>query len=357
VKAQTAMLDNAATDPLLTGVRINTLAPSPQLRLSVDRVQAESMGLSVSDVYTAMQLMLAPVYANDFLYNGRVLRVLLQADAPYRMTPDALGHFYVLGANGSMIPLSNFVTADWVIAAPALTRYNGYPAVEITGSNAPNRSSGEAMTAMQNIVAQKLPQGFGYDWAGQSLQELLSGAQAPMLFALSILVVYLCLAALYESWSVPAAVLMAVPAGLIGSTVAALIRGLPNDVFFKVGLITIIGLTAKNAILIVEFAVAEQQLGKSLHDAVLEAARLRFRPILMTSFAFILGVFPMVVSTGAGANARHAIGTGVVGGMLSASILGVLLIPVCYVAVRRLMGDKLDAPGHAQTTPAVASSL
>jgi multidrug efflux pump len=310
-------------------VRINTLAPSPQLRLTVDRVQAESMGLSVSDVYTAMQLMLAPVYANDFLYNGRVLRVLLQADAPYRMTPDALGHFYVMGANGSMIPLSNFVKADWVVAAPALTRYNGFPAVEVTGSNSPGRSSGEAMTAMQNIVAQKLPNGFGYDWAGQSLQELLSGAQAPMLFALSILVVYLCLAALYESWSVPAAVLMAVPAGLIGSTVAALIRGLPNDVFFKVGLITIIGLTAKNAILIVEFAVTEQHSGKSLHNAVLEAARLRFRPILMTSFAFILGVFPMVVSTGAGANARHAIGTGVVGGMLSASVLGVLLIPVC----------------------------
>jgi len=357
-KAQSTLLDNAGANPMLTGVRINTLAPSPQLRLTVDRVQAESMGLSVTDVYTAMQLMLAPVYANDFLYNGRVLRVLLQADAPYRMTPDALGHFYLMSANGSMIPLSNFVKADWVIAAPALTRYNGFPAVEVTGSNSPDRSSGEAMTAMQSIVAQKLPNGFGYDWAGQSLQELLSGAQAPMLFALSILVVYLCLAALYESWSVPAAVLMAVPAGLIGSTVAALIRGLPNDVFFKVGLITIIGLTAKNAILIVEFAVAEQQGGKSLHDAVLEAARLRFRPILMTSFAFILGVFPMVVSTGAGANARHAIGTGVVGGMLSASVLGVLLIPVCYVAVRRLMGDPLDAPGHgrdvrdAQTTAA-----
>jgi multidrug efflux pump len=353
-KAQSTLLENAGTDPMLTGVRINTLAPSPQLRLTVDRVQAESMGLSVSDVYTAMQLMLAPVYANDFLYNGRVLRVLLQADAPYRMTPDALGHFYVMGANGSMIPLSNFVKADWVVAAPALTRYNGFPAVEVTGSNSPNRSSGDAMTAMQNIVAQKLPNGFGYDWAGQSLQELLSGAQAPMLFALSILVVYLCLAALYESWSVPAAVLMAVPAGLIGSTVAALIRGLPNDVFFKVGLITIIGLTAKNAILIVEFAVAEQHNGKSLHNAVLEAARLRFRPILMTSFAFILGVFPMVVSTGAGANARHAIGTGVVGGMLSASVLGVLLIPVCYVAVRRLMGDPLDAPGHVRDAPAPA---
>jgi len=317
-------------------------------------VQAQSMGLTASDVYTALQLMLAPVYANDFIYQGRVLRVLLQAEAPWRMTPEALGHFYAAGANGSMIPLANFVRADWVVGAPSLTRYNGYPAVEITGGNAPGRSSGEAMQAMQAIVTQHLPRGFGNDWAGQSLQELISGAQAPMLFALSILVVYLCLAALYESWSVPAAVLMAVPVGLIGSTVAALLRGLPNDVFFKVGLITIIGLSAKNAILIVEFAVTLQKAGKSLHDAVLEAARLRFRPILMTSFAFILGVFPMMISSGAGANARHAIGTGVVGGMLSAALLGVLLIPVCYVAVRRLMGDKLDEPGSAAGTAGAA---
>jgi multidrug efflux pump len=352
--AQDTVLDSAARSAALTGVRANLLPPSPQLRLSVDRVQAQSMGLTASDVYTALQLMLAPVYANDFIYQGRVLRVLLQAEAPWRMTPEALEHFYAAGANGSMIPLANFVRADWVVGAPSLTRYNGYPAVEITGGNAPGRSSGEAMQAMQAIVTQHLPRGFGNDWAGQSLQELISGAQAPMLFALSILVVYLCLAALYESWSVPAAVLMAVPVGLIGSTVAALLRGLPNDVFFKVGLITIIGLSAKNAILIVEFAVTLQKAGKSLHDAVLEAARLRFRPILMTSFAFILGVFPMMISSGAGANARHAIGTGVVGGMLSAALLGVLLIPVCYVAVRRLMGDKLDEPGHAAGTAGAA---
>jgi multidrug efflux pump len=346
-QAQGTVLGQAAHDPSLAGVRANLLPPSPQLHLSVDRVQAQSMGLSTTDVYTALQLMLAPVYANDFIYEGRVLRVQLQADAPWRMTPDALGHFYSLGANGSMVPLSNFVRADWNLGPPSLTRYNGYPAVEITGGNAPGKSSGEAMQAMSRIVRSDLPHGFGNDWAGQSLQEILSGEQAPMLFALSILIVYLCLAALYESWSIPAAVLMAVPAGLIGSALAAHVRGLPNDVFFKVGLITIIGLTAKNAILIVEFAVEQQRSGKSLHEAVLEAARLRFRPILMTSFAFILGVFPMVVSHGAGANARHGLGTGVVGGMLSAAILGVLLIPVCYVAVRRLLGDELDAPGHA----------
>src|SRR5205807_1077388 len=328
----------------VTGARANLLPPAPQLRLTVDRVQAQSMGLSASDVYTALQLMLAPVYANDFGYPGRVLRVLLQADSPWRMTPEALGHFYVAGAGG-MIPLANVVHAEWMVGPPALTRYNGFPAVEITGTSATGRSSGEAMQALEGIVERQLPHAFGNDWAGQSLQELLSGAQAPMLFALSILVVYLCLAALYESWSIPAAVLMAVPVGLIGSTVAALLRGLPNDVFFKVGLITIIGLSAKNAILIVEFAVTLQREGRTLHQAVLEAARLRFRPILMTSFAFILGVFPMAISTGAGANARHAIGTGVVGGMLSALVLGVLWIPVCYVAVRRLIGDKLDEPG------------
>src|SRR6516162_8209810 len=309
------------------------------------------MGLSASDVYTALQLMLAPVYANDFIYQGRVLRVLLQADAPWRMTPEALGHFYVAGPGRNMIPLANFVRADWVLGSPSLTRFNGYAAVEITGNNAPGRSSGEAMQAMEEIIGADLPRGIANDWAGQSLQELISGEQAPMLFALSILVVYLCLAALYESWSVPAAVLMAVPVGLVGTAIAALLRGLPNDVFFKVGLITIIGLSAKNAILIVEFAVTAQKNGKSLHEGVLEAARLRFRPILMTSFAFILGVFPMVISTGAGANARHAIGTGVVGGMLSAAVLGVLLIPVCFVALRRLMGDKLDEPGSPAQAP------
>jgi multidrug efflux pump len=343
--AQDTLLEKAAADKsTLSGVRANLLPPAPQLQLTVDRVQAQSMGLSASDVYTALQLMLAPVYANDFIYQGRVLRVLLQADAPWRMTPEALGHFYVAGAGGNMIPLANFVRADWVMGSPTLTRFNGYAAVEVTGNNSAGRSSGQAMQAMQKIVSESLPHGIGNDWAGQSLQELISGAQAPMLFALSILVVYLCLAALYESWSVPAAVLMAVPVGLIGTALGALLRGLPNDVFFKVGLITIIGLSAKNAILIVEFAVTAQRAGKSLHEGVLEAARLRFRPILMTSFAFILGVFPMVVSTGAGANARHAIGTGVVGGMLSAALLGVLMIPVCYVAVRRLMGEKLDAP-------------
>ena len=355
-QAQDSLLSHAANDPVLSEVRVNGLAPQPQLLLTVDRTQAQSMGVSVSDAYTALQLMLAPVFANNFVYDGRVLQVLLQADAEYRMGTDALQHFYLAGSNNAMIPLSDFVTPRWVIAAPALTRYDGYPAVEIVGSAKPGYSSGQAVTEMERLVNDYLPHGFGYDWAGQSLQEIVSAAQAPALFALSILVVYLALAALYESWSIPASVLFAVPVGIIGSTLATLARGLPNDVYFKVGLITIIGLTAKNAILIVEFAVTEQRNGHSLHNAVLEAARLRFRPIIMTSFAFILGVFPMVTSTGAGANGRHDIGTSVVGGMLTAAVLGVLLIPVCYVTVRRLLGDKLDEPGRSEISPPPATN-
>ena len=355
-RAQDTLLARTANDPILSDVRVNGLAPEPQLLLSVDRVQAQSMGVSVSDIYTDIQLMLAPVFANDFFYDGRVLQVLLQADAKYRMGPQDLQHFYVASTTGAMIPLSEFVKPRWIIAQPTLTRYDGYPAVEIVGSAAKGYSSGQAMSEMERLVSRYLPAGIGYSWAGQSLQEIFSAAQAPALFTLSIIVVYLALAALYESWSIPLSVLLAVPVGLIGSALATFVRGLPNDVYFKVGLIAIIGLTAKNAILIVEFAVNEQRNGRSLHNAVLEAARLRFRPIIMTSFAFILGVFPMVVSSGAGANGRHDIGTCVVGGMLTAAVLGVLLIPLCYVMVRRLLGDKLDEPGRSELSPPPATN-
>jgi multidrug efflux pump len=241
-----------------------------------------------------------------------------------------------------MIPLSNVVKASWFTAPPALTRYNGYSAIEIVGSQAPGHSSGEAMAVMEHIVSNELPDGFGYDWTGQSYQEILSGNTATLLLVLSIVVVFLCLAALYESWSIPVSVLLVVPLGVLGAVVAASMRGLPNDIYFKIGIITIIGLAAKNAILIVEFAVAEQKAGRGLRDAVVDAARLRLRPILMTSFAFIMGVFPLAISSGAGANSRHAIGTGVIGGMLFATFLGLLLIPVFYVVVRRLLGDKLE---------------
>ena len=246
-----------------------------------------------------------------------------------------------------MVPLSNVVQTNWKMGSPSLVRYNGYEAIDIVGGNTPSKSTGEAMALMQDLVKQ-LPPGFGSEWTGQSLQEIISGSQAPMLIALSIIVVFLCLAALYESWSIPVAVLLVVPLGLTGMLVATWLRhffdpNLTNDVYFKVGLLTIIGLAAKNAILIVEFAVAEQRAGRPLGAAVVDASRLRLRPILMTSFAFILGVLPLAISSGAGANARHAIGTGVIGGMLFATFLGVLFIPVFYVAVRRLLGDKLES--------------
>ncbi|WP_426689326.1 multidrug efflux RND transporter permease subunit [Rhodanobacter ginsengiterrae] len=356
-QARNMLLGKASQDTSLVGVRPNALEDSPQLHLDVDRVQAQSMGLQVGDIYNAIGLMLAPIYVNDFTYGGRIKRVIMQADAPYRMGPEALQHIFTPStqttSNGSpeMIPLSTVVRDKWEVSSPSLTRYNGYSAVEIVGSPAPGHASGEAMNEMEKIVNNDLPKGFGFDWTGQSYQEILSGNAATLLMLLSIVIVFLALAALYESWSIPVSVMLVVPLGLLGAVVFTLLRGLPDDIYFKIGLITVIGLAAKNAILIVEFAVAEQKAGRTLREATIDAARLRLRPILMTSLAFILGVFPLFISSGAGANARHAIGTGVIGGMLFATFLGVLLIPVFYVVVRRLLGDKLDGD-----TPAATSS-
>jgi multidrug efflux pump len=360
LQAQNLLLAKAAESKVVQGVRFDGLAPAPRLELKLDRAQAQSMGLAIDDVYNAIQLMFAPVYVNDFYYQGRVLRVQMQADAKFRMNEDALSRFYLpatnVASNGfvlqgettsdNMVPLASVMSSKWVVAPPTIQRFNGFAAMNIVGAPAPGYSSGQAMAEMQRIVAQDLPPGFGIDWAGQSLQEIRAGAEAPLLFGLSIFVVFLCLAALYESWATPIAVLLVVPVGIIGAIVAAWATGQSNDVFFKIGLITIIGLAAKNAILIVEFAVLAQQRGMPLYEAVMEAARLRLRPILMTSFAFILGVLPLVFSSGAGANARRAIGTGVAGGMLSAAILGVMLAPVFYVFVRRLVGDKLEMNGR-----------
>jgi multidrug efflux pump len=339
------------------GVRPNVLPETPQLKLTIDRVQASSMGMALSDVYTAVQLMLAPIYVNDFISGGRVQRVTMQADAPYRNGPDSLQHFYVpstktiatpAGTLPLMIPISNVVQAQWKIGPPTLVRYNGYEATEIVGSPAGAKSSGEAMAAMARIIKEDVPAGFGFDWTGQSLQEIISGNQAPLLLLLSVFVVFLCLAALYESWSIPIAVMLVIPLGITGMVGLTWLRRtidpyMANDVYMMVGLLTIVGLAAKNAILIVEFAVEEQRAGRPLGAAVIDAARLRLRPILMTSFAFILGVLPLAISTGAGANARHAIGTGVIGGMIFATFLGVLFIPVFYVTVRRMLGDKLES--------------
>ncbi len=342
IAARDKLIAAAAKDKRLQNVRTNGLEDAPTLDMKVDRVQAQSMGLSVSDVYNAIQLMLSPVYANDFYYQGRVLRVEMQADAPYRMAPEDIGDFYTQSSSGAMVPLSSVVSTKWTTAPPELDRYNGFGSISLTGTPGPGYSSGDAITAMEELVAKYLPHSFGYEWSGQSLQELISGAQAPMLFGLSIIVVFLCLAALYESWSIPVAVLLVVPLGVLGAALLTFARGLQDDVYFKIGLIAIIGLSAKNAILIVAFAVDMQKEGMGLLKATLEACRIRLRPILMTSIAFILGVVPLAISTGAGANSRHAIGTGVIGGMLGATVLGLLLVPVFYVVVRRLLGDRSD---------------
>ncbi|HET7610841.1 MAG TPA: multidrug efflux RND transporter permease subunit [Rhodanobacteraceae bacterium] len=340
--AKDKLIAEAAKDKRLANVHVNGQPDSPTVDMRVDRVQAQSMGLSVTDVHNAIQLMLSQVYANDFYYGGRVLRVQVQADAPFRMNPSDIGQFYTRSSNGTMVPLSSVVDTKWSLASPELDRYNGVGSISLTGTPAQGYSSGDAITAMQELVAKYLPTSFGYEWSGQSRQEILSGAQAPMLFGLSIFVVFLCLCALYESWSIPVAVMLVIPLGVLGSVVLTSIRGLEDDVYFKIGLIAIIGLSVKNAILIVQFAVDLQKQGKGLIVATLEACRIRLRPILMTSIAFILGVLPLAISTGAGANSRHAIGTGVIGGMIGATALGVMLVPVFYVVVRRLLGDKSD---------------
>jgi multidrug efflux pump len=376
-QAMGTLLGKAGKSPELYGIRPNSLPDAPQLQMKVDRVQAQSMGLSLTDVYGALQLLLAPNYINQFNYGGRIKRVYIQADAPYRMNLDALQHIYTPTGIGSttaatattavnasgyltqvnpsvsngaispynMVPLSSVVKANWGIGAAALPRYNGYSAVEIVGNSAPGFSTGQAMQVMEGIINKDLPPGYASDWTGQSYQEVLAGNSATMLLLLSIVVVFLCLSALYERWSIPLAVLLVVPLGMLGMLVFCKLTGMPNDIYFKLGLVTVMGLAAKNAILIVEFAVEEQAAGKTLAEAVLTAARLRLRPILMTSMAFILGVLPLVLSTGAGAVSRHEIGVGVIGGMLFATFLGLLLIPVFYVSVRRLLGDKLDGDG------------
>ena len=349
VDAKDKLIAEAAKDKRLANVHINGMEDAPTVDMQVNRVEAQSMGLSVSDVYNAIQLMLSPVFVNDFYYGGRVLRVQIQADAPFRMNPADIGNFYSRSSTGTMVPLSSVVSTKWALAPPELDRYNGVGSIGLTGTAAPGYSSGDAITAMQELVAKYLPQSFGYEWSGQSLQEIMSGAQAPMLFGLSILVVFLCLCALYESWSIPFAVMLVIPLGVLGSVALTSIRGLQDDVYFKIGLIAIIGLSVKNAILIVQFAVDEQKQGKGLIAATLEACRIRLRPIMMTSIAFILGVLPLAISTGAGANSRHAIGTGVVGGMIGATVLGVMLVPVFYVVVRRLLGDKSDGTEAAHS--------
>ena len=334
LKARNMALDLAAKHPALAGVRPEGQEAGPQLQIDVDRVKARALGVDLGALNDTLQSTLGNAYINDFVREGRILRVMMQAEATTRRAPDDVLRLPLRNAQGGMVSLGEVASARWVSGSPKLDRFNGMPAMKLSGGPAPGRSTGEAMDAMQEIAAQ-LPPGIGYDWAGTSYEERRSGAQAPMLFAVSIVVVFLCLAALYESWSIPVAVLLVVPLGVLGAVLAVMLRGLPNDVYFKVGLIAIIGLSAKNAILIVEFAKALSAEGRDLVDATLEACRLRLRPILMTSVAFICGVLPLAISSGAGANGRHAIGTGVMGGMIAATVLAIYFAPLFFLVIRR----------------------
>ena len=331
--ARNQLLGMAGKSQVVQGVRPDGLEPTPQLQLSIDRDKANALGLAFADINATLSTALGSSYVNDFPNQGRQQRVIVQADIPQRMQPEDLMKLYVRNNRGEMVPFSAFTSSTWVVGPVQLFRYNGYPSMRISGNAAPGRSTGEAMEEMERLVAQ-LPPSIGMEWTGQSLEEKTSGAQAPALFALSLLAVFLVLAALYESTTIPVAVLLVVPLGVLGSLLGASLRGMPNDVYFKVGLIAIIGLSAKNAILIVEFAKDLQAQGKGLLEATLEAVQLRFRPIIMTSLAFILGVLPLVIASGAGSASQRAIGTGVMGGMITATVLAVFLVPVFFVVIR-----------------------
>ena len=335
---------------VMVGVRPNGMEDTPQFKVEIDQEKAQALGVSISDINTTLGAAWGSSYVNDFIDRGRVKKVYVMSEAKYRMLPEDINKWYVRGSNGQMVPFSAFSSAHWEYGSPRLERYNGLPSMEILGEAAPGKSTGDAMAMMEQLVS-KLPSGIGYDWTGMSYQERLSGNQAPSLYAISLIVVFLCLAALYESWSIPFSVMLVVPLGVIGALLAATFRGMNNDVYFQVGLLTTIGISAKNAILIVEFAkdLMEKE-GQGLTEATLNAVRMRLRPILMTSLAFILGVLPLALSTGAGSGAQNAVGTGVVGGMATATVLAIFLVPVFFVVVRRRFSKKGDDLEHSHKT-------
>lgn len=339
MKARDTLLAAAAKEPQLTRVRHNGLDDSPQLQVNIDQRKAQALGVNIDDINNTLKTAWGSTYVNDFLDRGRVKKVYVQSAAPYRMLPSDIYSWYVNNNNGEMVPFSAFANSQWTYGSPRLERYNGNAALEIVGEAATGISTGTAMDIMERLVSH-LPNGIGLEWTGMSYQERLSGAQAPALYAISLLVVFLCLAALYESWSIPFSVMLVVPLGVLGAVCATWVRGLENDVYFQVGLLTIIGLSAKNAILIVEFANELHRSGKDLLEATLEACRLRLRPILMTSLAFIFGVLPMAISHGAGSGSQHAVGTGVLGGMFTATILAIFFVPVFFILVRRRFPGK-----------------
>ncbi|SAL52941.1 efflux RND transporter permease subunit [Caballeronia humi] len=346
MEARNMLLGMAAKDPMLAQVRPNGLSDTPQFKVNIDREKANVLGVATADVDQTFSIAWASQFVNNFLdVDNRIKKVYLQGEAKFRMNPEDLDKWYVRNSAGGMVPFSAFASGTWIYGSPKLERYNGISAVEIQGAAAAGKSTGQAMTAIEAIAA-KLPAGIGYEWTGLSYQERQSGSQAPILYGISILVVFLCLAALYESWSIPFSVIMVVPLGVLGALLAATLRGLENDVFFQVGLLTTVGLSAKNAILIVEFARELRMQGMSTIEAAIEASRLRLRPILMTSLAFILGVLPLAISNGAGSASQHAIGTGVIGGMLTATFLAIFLIPMFFVVISKFSkGTDTPTPG------------
>ncbi|MDX2352981.1 multidrug efflux RND transporter permease subunit [Stutzerimonas xanthomarina] len=351
LNARNQLLGKASESPVLQNVRPEGADDAPRLRVNIDRIKARALGLSINEVNATLAIAFGSAYANDFNRDGRVLQVLLQAEAPYRMTPQDVLDLKVINDQGESVPFGAFTTVDWTEGPTQLQRYNGYPALTLSGSAAPGSTTGEAMTEMERL-ASELPGSFSYEWTGASLEEQQASGQVGLLLGLSLLVVLMVLAALYESWTVPIAVLLVVPFGALGAVLFAMIRDLPADVYFNVGLVTIIGLSAKNAILIVEFAIEEEGHGKNLTDAVMNAVRLRFRPILMTSLTFILGMLPLVLSTGAGAAGRVAVGTGVMGGMIVATLLGLFYIPLFYLSVRRWLTKRRPPTAEDKAHPA-----
>lgn len=337
--ARDQLLAAASQSSVLSGLRPEDQGPSPEVKVDIDRVQARALGLSMTEVNTALSITFGSAYANDFTRDGRILQVLVQADAPFRMTPEDVLALRIPNAAGKLVPFGAFATAQWSAAPASLARYNGYPAMTLSGTAAPGESSGTALEEMERLAGE-LPQGIGYEWTGISYEEKQAGGQIGLLLGLSVVVVFLVLAALYESWSIPLSVLLIVPMGILGAVLFSMLRGLSADVYFNVGLITIIGLAAKNAILIVEFAIEEERAGCSPLEAVKAAARLRLRPIIMTSLAFAMGMIPLVLASGAGAASRVAVGTGVLGGMIAATVLGIFLIPALYLVVRSIAGAK-----------------
>jgi len=335
--ARNQMLDMARKDPVLTRVRPNGLEAVPEYRVDVDWEKAGALGIPIASIHQTISAAFGSAYVNDFIQGGRVKRVYVQADAPFRMLPKDLKKLYVTNSAGKMVPFSSFASGHWTFGSPKLERFNGFPSINIVGEAAQGRSSGEAMEAMERFV-RKLPQGIGFDWTGLSYQERMAGAQAPLLYAFSIFVIFLCLAALYESWPIPISILLTLPLGAIGGVIASTLRGFPNGVYFQIGLLTILGLTSKNAILIVQFAKAGVESGMGLIEATLEGAKLRCRPIIMTSLAFGFGVLPLAMATGAGAGAQNAIGTGVVGGVITATFLVTLFSPLFYVLIYKVFG-------------------